>query len=117
MDLNRFNDIFREKKEFELPIVKSYAVELDSSDYNRGYITRYFTQKANDESSPIIEIDDRTYSNLLNNSFYILAELDWKISGDYDDIKEANGKSVRLASKKIASLIMYLPYLLQFSEK
>ena len=55
MDLNRFNNIFREKREFELPVVKAYAPELDDMDYERGYITRHFTQKANDESSPIIE--------------------------------------------------------------
>jgi hypothetical protein len=115
MDLNRFNDIFREKREFELPAVKAYAPELDDMDYERGYIIRYFTQKANDESSPIIEIDDRTYSNLINNSFYIVVQMDWKITGTHTEIKEANGKSVRLASKTIPSILLYLPYLLQFS--
>lgn len=115
MDLNRFNDIFREKREFELPVVKPYAPELEDSDYERGYIIRYFTQKANDLSSPVLEIDDRTYSNLINNSFYIVVQLDWKIYGTKDDIMEANGKSVRLASKTMSSILLYLPYLLQFS--
>jgi hypothetical protein len=117
MDLNRFNDIFKDKRDFELPTIKPYAPDLDEQDYQNGYITRYFTQKANDESSPIIEIDDRTYTNLIGNDFYLIVELDWKIEGTYDDIKEANGKSVRLASKKIPSILLYLPYLLQFSQK
>jgi hypothetical protein len=115
MDLNRFNDIFREKLEFELPVVKAYSPELEDTDYERGYIIRHFAQKANDESSPVIEIDDRTYSNLINNSFYIVVQLDWKISGTHDEIREANGKSVRLASKTMSSVLLYLPYLLQFS--
>lgn len=115
MDLNRFNDIFREKREFELPIVKAYIPELEDTDYERGYITRYFAQKANDESSHVIEIDDRTYSTLINNSFYIVVQLDWKITGTHDEIKEANGKSVRLASKIMPTILLYLPYLLQFS--
>jgi hypothetical protein len=115
MDLNRFNDIFREKLEFELPTVKPYIPELEDSDYEKGYITRYFAQKANDESSPVLEIDDRTYSNLINNSFYIVVQLDWKVSGTNDEIREANGKSVRLASKIMPTILLYLPYLLQFS--
>jgi hypothetical protein len=102
---------------FKIPSIKSFLPNLTETDYSKGYIVRYFCQKANDKNAPITEISSDTYSQLYDNSFTIVTNLDWKISGTHEDIKEANLKSIKRASKDIASIHMYLPYLLQFSKQ
>jgi hypothetical protein len=53
---------------------------------------------------------------MTSNPFYNTTELYWKIKGTDDEIKLANSKSVKLASKRIPALSLYLPYLLQFKK-
>lgn len=105
-NLNKFNlDIF------------SFVPSPTESDYKRGYITRYFVQKANDTTSPIYEVSKENYKRYLNNKLLISESLDWRLIGDNDDIKKSNSESIRLSSKKIPKLSLYLPNLLQFRKK
>lgn len=116
MDIKRFDSIFYNKQLFKKVSIKAYSPVVEEMDYDRGYIVRYFCQNASDEESPIIEIDDASFMNLTGNVFYKLVSLDWKIKGTPDEIREANQKSILLAAKKISSISLYLPYLLQFSK-
>ena len=83
-------------------------------DYKRGYIVRYFIQKANDNDAPIFEIKKQYVSKYRNNSFYRVAIIDWRVTGEHVDIKRSNSASVSLGCKDIPSLYLYLPNLLQF---
>lgn len=85
-------------------------------DYKNGYILRYFTQKTNDRSAFIYEVNSTTYMKLNLNPFYKTVSLRWKLIGTDEEIKEANFKSVKFASKDIPLLIKYLPNYLQFKE-
>jgi hypothetical protein len=116
MDITRYTTILQLPQEFKLSGVKQYIPTPIESDYKRGYIVRYFTQKVNDINSPVYEIDDYTFSNLSNNSFYQICSLDWKIIGTDEEIKEANMKSVKRAGKVLPAVQLYLPYLLQFKK-
>jgi hypothetical protein len=115
MDIERFNAIFLDKSSYELVEIRPFAPTPSEGDYEVGYITRYFVQRIADESI-IFEINDRTYSSCFNNPFFKTVNLDWKISGDASEIKEANKKSLKLASETLPTIELYLPYLLQYSK-
>lgn len=106
--------------------IKSFLPKPTEVDYKRGYITRYFAQKVNDLNSPIREISNDDYINVSRNSFYNTTSLKWRITGPkeikYDSnnnvieksVLDSNQISIRLASKSIKNLKLYLPNLLQF---
>lgn len=97
--------------------VRPFIPSPNESDYKRGYITRYFCQKSNDENSVIYEISKKKYQNIKNNSFLTSVSIDWRITGDDTDIKKSNSESIRLVSNKMKKLKLYLPNLLQFKKK
>lgn len=86
-------------------------------DYKNGYILRYFTQKANDKNGHIYELDSTTYMKLNLNPFYKTISLRWKITGTDEEIREANYKSVKLASADIPLILKHLQNYLQFRER
>jgi hypothetical protein len=114
MNINRYKKISTLGQEFKPISIKTFIPTPNEMDYKRGYLVRYFCQKSNDKQSTIYEIDTRTYSKLLNTSFYITASLDWRIIGTDAEIRESNSKSIKIACKKIPSLFLYLPNLIQF---
>jgi len=63
------------------------------SDYRIGEITRYFTQKANDKTQPIFEINKETFDN--QNSLYNYTLFQWKISGLKKDVERDNTRTIR----------------------
>lgn len=117
MDIDRYKDIVNLQSEFNQISITTYIPSPIDEDYKRGYITRYFVQKANDKSSVIYEIRKKTISKFSSNSFYIVASLDWRIKGEPIDVKKSNSESVRIASATIPKLSLYLPNLLQFHKK
>lgn len=117
MSLERYKEIKKNNLyKFEYPSVKAHAPIVDEQDLERGYIVRCFVQKSNDTESPIIEVNQKSISFYQANSFYIIVELKWKVTGKRDEIREANSKSVKLASKVLPALNLYLPNFLQFTK-
>lgn len=117
MDIDRYKDIVNLESEFNQIKITTYIPTPIDEDYKRGYITRYFVQKANDKNSVIYEIRKNTISKFSNNSFYTIVSLDWKIKGDPIEVKKSNSISVRIASQTIPKIQLYLPNLLQFHKK
>ncbi len=116
MDLDRYNKILKDKKDFsEINIITSIPTPNDN-DYRRGYIVRYFVQKVNDENSYVYEVSSKSHSALLNNPLYNIVSLDWRLIGNSDQIKESNSKSVKLASQRMKAISLYLPNYLQFAK-
>jgi len=113
----RYNTINSKKaNKFNIPPINTIVPMPTESDYKTGYIIRYFMQKTNDAVSPVYEVSRETYSIFITNYFYTCINLDWKIVGTDDEIKEANLKSVKRAGTKLPAIINYLPYLLQFKK-
>ena len=112
--IKRYNLISRKKDLVKPKKIKSFVPNPNERDYLRGYIQRYFVRISNDESSPIIEVDSKEYSNLLSNPFYVGEKLRWRITGNESEVKDSNTKSIMLSSTKIKNLKLYLPNLLQF---
>lgn len=106
--------------------IQTHVVNPSENDYNRGYIARYFAQKATSTNSPIYEINEKVFSRLQGNDMYIVVSLKWRISGPKEtiyrengqlldmNVSESNRRAILLHYDKMPNLKLYLPNLLQF---
>lgn len=117
MDLTRYNKVANIGSEFREKRISPYIPTPTDLDYERGYIVRYFIQKANDTQSRITEVDYIGYSKFVENAFYSTVSLDWKIKGTDEQIRECNFKSIKTGIDKIPLIQSYLPNLVQFKKK
>ena len=72
-------------------------------DYKRGYIKRYFVQRANDNRAPISEVSSTKFAQVATNAFYKQVKLRWRINGPLEDYKDAEGnvkKGVYTSNKR-----------------
>jgi hypothetical protein len=60
-----------------------YKPRPNKNDYDRGFITRFFSKKVNE--SKIIEIDPAKIRNI-NAVLYFIVSLNWKISGSREKV-------------------------------
>ena len=72
---------------------KESQVRPSESDYRIGEITRYFTQKSNDTTQPVFEINKETFDN--QNNLYNYTSFIWVISGLKQDVERENTKTIR----------------------
>ena len=113
----RYEKINNSLSEYELPEIITHVPNPLADDYKRGYIKRYFIQKANDATGYIYEIDSLSFLNFKISPFFNVVIIRWRITGTTDEIKESNSNSIKLAMKTIPSLHLYLPNYLQFSKQ
>lgn len=95
--------------------IKPYFPTPTYKDYRQGYIVRYFVQRINDDDALIYEVNNTDYLRFLTDEFYNAVNIDWRLIGGEDAIRDSNEKSVKLGSKKMKNLIFYLVNYLQFS--
>ena len=117
MDLNRYNKVSNIGSDFREKRISPHLPTPTDLDYERGYIVRYFIQKANDTQSIITEVDYIGYSKFVDDAFYTTVSLDWKIKGTDIEIKECNFKSIKTGIDRIPLIQSYLPNLMQFKKK
>jgi hypothetical protein len=118
MSVGRYKRLKRESDGLlKIPTIRVSIPVPKDDDYSRGYIVRYFTQKANDINGIIYEISSKEYSKLKSSDLYITIAMDWRINGDPIDVKKSNSSSIRIASQTIPKISLYLPNLLQFYKK
>ena len=103
--------------EFRIPPVNTVIPAPTDDDYKIGYIQRYFIQKRSDESAYIYEVENYYYTEIINNPFIKGTVLKWKISGNREEVREMNRKSVSYASANMKTLPLYLPNHLQFHKE
>lgn len=110
----RYKKINKNLSIFKTPKIIAHIPTPTDVDYKRGYITRYFIQKTNDESAYVYELSKDTITDFSTTPFYTVQNLNWRLSGTAEEVRESNFKSVKLASQKMKGLLMYLPNYLQF---
>ena len=127
--INRYNQIANGIAEFRDEDIDVFFPNPKESDYNVGYINRFFIQKANDKGSPIFEVNSIEFKKVKKNKLLDGVSLRWRIKGEleptYDEkgnmIDKAVSESNRLAIKRhnsvMPNLKLYLPNLLQFYKK
>lgn len=113
----RYNRIHSNLTEYKLPEITTHVPNPIEDDYRRGYIKRYFIQKANDASGYIYEIDSLNFLNFRISPYFTAIMILWRVSGTNDEISQSNSKSIKLGMQKIPSLYLYLPNTLQFSKQ
>jgi hypothetical protein len=97
------------------PTLVSYLPDLSDSDYENGYITRHFAQKANDDSSPITEIEATAEMELKMDGYYKVSNIRWRLIGTPQQIMDSNKASIELVKSEMKNLKLYLSNLLQFA--
>lgn len=117
LDINRYKKINEPDLIYDSIKIKTHIPTPTETDYKRGYIARYFIQKGNDLESTIYEVDYIGFSKFIDNPFYTHIDLNWRLIGTDEQIKDSNFKAVRLVTPKIPKLQLYLPNLLQFKQK
>lgn len=75
------------------PYPKESKFNPSESDYRIGEVTRYFTQKANDTTQPIFEINKETFDS--QNSLFKYTDFTWVISGLKQDVERENSRTIR----------------------
>ena len=106
--------------------ITTHVPNPNTNDYERGYITRYFTQKVTDTNSPIFEINANTFTNLQSKPMYVSVSIKWRLKGPKEtlyredgqlldvSVSESNRRAILLQYDKMPNLKLYLPNLLQF---
>lgn len=117
LDIKRYKQINQIDSTYDGVKIKTHTPTITDIDYKRGYITRYFIQKANDSESTIYEVDNIGFSTAVDNPFYKLVDINWRLTGTDEQIKDSNFKAIRLLTPIIPKLYLYLPNLLQFKQK
>ena len=116
MSIGRYKRINKNIREFSSQVQTSIPSPTEK-DYKRGYIKRYFIQRANDSNSTIYEVSKDFFSSISSNSLFLNTSLDWRIVGEDSDVKKSNSESIRIASHRMKKLKLYLPNLLQFKKR
>jgi len=110
---------------------KVYQPEPTEKDYKNTFIFRYFARQANSPTSPIIEISKGQYNSWasmgsgLDNAFYIVLKIIWKIRGNiqghtdtqgiyHKGITEANHDTLQLSEETLPGIQSKLGNLLEF---
>jgi len=121
-----YKDLVKNKSLFKIEYPDTIIPTPTDSDYNNGYIRRYFLIKANDQNSNIFEVSKDVYEQHISNPFWKVASIPWRITGPVDpivdtDVKKSdrgvrasNNNSIFLVKDKMPRLALYLPDLIQF---
>jgi hypothetical protein len=121
-----YKDLIKGRELYSLDFPKTIVPSPIDIDYENGFINRYFTQRVNDSNSFVFEINLEEYNSLLENPYWTLGEIRWRITGPTLPVYSNNGTmtdmgvvasnaaSISIVSNKIKNIGLYLPNLLQF---
>jgi hypothetical protein len=114
---SKYKQLKNNLSEFSLPEIITYIPSPDKNDYIRGYIRRYFIQRANDVKGYIYEISSNSFTEYSISPHFTVIMIHWRISGTTEQISDSNSKSIKIGMESIPSLHLYLPNTLQFSKQ
>lgn len=121
-----YKDVAKNIDKFTIKIPKTIVPKPTASDYENGFIERYFIQVSFDSNGFIYEVDESIFNRYLENPFWIGEKLFWRITGPLDVVYDMNGKltdkgviasnksSLSIISLKIKNISLYLPNTKQF---
>jgi hypothetical protein len=111
---------------FVIKYPKTIVPIPSESDYQLGFIRRYFIRKANEPEGHIFEVESSVYVEYTKNPFWMGDSIKWRIAGplnvifnskgELEDkgVIDANKASISAASTILKNIKLYLPNLLQF---
>jgi hypothetical protein len=103
-----YKNVAKNIENFTLQIPKTIIPTPTEFDYDNGFLRRYFIQKTNDSNGFVFEVSEEIYDELINNPFWKVADLKWRISGPkktlYNQMGELSDVGVEIANKQIINL-------------
>lgn len=99
------------------PVVISLTPTLprpNKSDYERGWIERFFAQKTNDPNSMIVEVSSNLHMLLQSMAYYRTTSLRWVIRGQENAVSQSNENILIIAEETMPGISLRLPNLTQF---
>lgn len=121
-----YKELVSDRQTFSLKSPNTIVPIPSNNDYASAYITRYFIQRVSDVNGFVYEISQPEYESYLQNPYWIVVSMRWRISGPlnmvYDfngnlidkGVIESNKSSLSTTSLKIKNISLYLPNLKQF---
>lgn len=100
----------------------SFTPSPTQEDYIKGSIKRYFTKRVNEKLGLVREINKETFDSLNNRdgeynfTIWRVSLLNWKISGDIDEIKRINENTLIVANRNFKGIKDYLSDPTQFAK-
>ncbi len=113
-------------EKFNIKNPKNFIPTPSDTDYQIGFIRRYFVTKTSDMAGFVYEVNFNDYENYLESPHFICVDLKWRIrgpltityktNGEINDrgVSNSNKAAISLASQKLKNIGLYLPNLLQF---
>ena len=121
-----YKDLVANKDTFTLKAPNTIVPIPTNNDYADAYIVRYFVQRVSDVNGFVYEVALSEYEEYLENPYWIVVSMRWRISGPLNVVYDANGKlidkgviesnkaSLSITSLKIKNISLYLPNIKQF---
>jgi len=121
-----YKDLRQNKVDYNFTNPKTIVPIPKETDYENGFMQRYYCQKVNDLNGFVFEIDNTTFKELQDNPYWKTAILRWRIKGPidavYNDMRQlmdmgviqSNKNSIQITASTLKNIGLYLPNILQF---
>ena len=122
-----YRDLINNKTDYTFENPKTIVPIPKETDYETGFMSRYYCQKINDPNGFVFEIDNSTYKELQDNPFWKTAILRWRIVGPINPVYnymngqlidmgviQSNKNSIQITASTLKNIGLYLPNILQF---
>lgn len=121
-----YTDLINNKTYYTFSNPKTIVPIPTESNYETGFMNRYFCQRVNDKNGFVFEISKNIYDELEDNPYWKVAILRWRLTGPiepvYNDLGnlidigviQSNKNSISITSSTLKNIGLYLPNILQF---
>jgi len=121
-----YTDLINNKINYSFSNPETIVPILTETNYETGFLSRYFCQKVNDKIGFVFEISFHTFKELQENPYWKTTILRWRLSGPIDPVYndmgqlidigviQSNKNSIQITASTLKNIGLYLPNVLQF---
>ena len=121
-----YTNLINNKTDYSFSNPKTIVPIPTESNYETGFMERYFCQKVNDSNGFVFEISFDVYKELEINPYWKVVIMRWRIRGPkeivYNEfgtlldmgVKQSNKNSIAITTQHLKNIGLYLPNILQF---
>jgi len=121
-----YTNLINNKTDYSFSNPKTIVPIPTESNYETGFMERYFCQKVNDNNGFVFEISFDVYKELEINPYWKVVIMRWRIRGPKESVynefgtlidmgvKQSNKNSISITSSSLKNIGLYLPNVLQF---
>jgi hypothetical protein len=121
-----YTNLINNKTDYSFSNPKTIVPIPTESNYETGFMERYFCQKVNDSNGFVFEISFDVYKELEINPYWKVVIMRWRIRGPkeivYNEfgtlldmgVIQSNKNSIAITTQHLKNIGLYLPNILQF---